>query len=156
MGLIGDIFHKIKHGVTSATHTVVQAAEHGGGSLFNAIKHGGSATVHVLKRGGEAVYSGVLKPVARAVTPAATYVAKEAESFGKSGMDMAHAVVDTAVGTQQSIATVAAGAGQLGTRLEDGVGDASEGLGGFLKNSSSWLLVGGGVLLVSLVVLRVA
>ena len=100
--------------------------------------------------------SGVLKPVARAATPAANHIAKEEESFGKSAMDLAHATVDTAVGTQQSIATVAAGAGQLGTRLESGLGDASEGLGGFLKNSSSWLLVGGGVLLVSLVILRVA
>ena len=102
------------------------------------------------------MYSGVLKPVAHTATLAATYVAKEAESFRKSAVDLAHATVDTVLGTQQSIATVAAGAGQLGTRLESGVGDASEGLGGFLKNSSSWLLVGGGVLLVSLVVLRVA
>jgi hypothetical protein len=71
-------------------------------------------------------------------------------------MDLAQMTVDTAVGTQRSIAPVAAGAGQLGTRLESGVGDASEGLGGFLKNSSSWLLVGGGVLLMSLVVICVA
>ena len=71
-------------------------------------------------------------------------------------MDLAHVTVNMAMGTQQRIATVAAGAGQLGTHLESGVGDVSIGLGGFLKNSSSWLLVGGGVLHVSLVVLCVA
>jgi hypothetical protein len=151
-----DRWNAFKHGISSAAHTVVHAAKRGAGSLFSAVKHAGSATVQVLKRGGQAAYSGVLKPVARAAAPAANYITKEAESFRKSAMDTAYATVDTAVGTHQSIATVAAGAGQLGTCLKSGVGNASEGLGGFLKNSSSWLLVGGGVLLVSLVVLRVA
>ena len=151
-----DTWNVLKHGITSITHTVVHAVKHSGGSLSNAVKHGGSATVQVLKRAGQAAYSGVLKPVAHAAAPAANYIAKGAESFVKSAMDLVHATANTAVGTQQSIATVAAGVGQLGTRLEPSVGDASIGIGGFLKNSSSWSLVGGRVLLMSLAVLCVA
>ena len=149
-----DFLHTVKHGLASATHVVVDGVQKGAGSLFNAAKHGGEAVVHVIKKGGSAVYNSVVKPVGQAVAPAATYIATEAESFGQSGVDLAHATVDTVVGTQQSIAMVAKNAGQMGTRVETGLGDASAGLGKFLESSSSWWLVGGGVLLVSLVVLR--
>ena len=64
------------------------------------------------------------------------------------------ALVCTCTRVVTFIASIAVGAGQLGTRIESGVGDASADLGGFLKHSRSWWLVGGGVLLVSLVVLR--
>ena len=80
---------------------------------------------------------------------------KEAESFGKSGLDLAHATVDTVVASQQSIATIAGGTCKLGTRVEEGVGNAIAGLGDFLQNGTSWWLVGGGVILSAIIVLRV-
>jgi hypothetical protein len=43
----------------------------------------------------------------------------------------------------------------LGTRVEEGVGNATAGLGDFLQNSTSWWLVGGGVILAAIIVLRV-
>jgi hypothetical protein len=43
----------------------------------------------------------------------------------------------------------------LGTRVEKGVGNATAGLGDFLQNGTSWWLVGGGVILAAIIVLRV-
>jgi hypothetical protein len=74
-----DFLHKVKHGLSSATHVVLHGVEEGAGSLFNAAKHGGETVVHVITRGGSATYNHVLKPVGKGLAPAATYVAKEAE-----------------------------------------------------------------------------
>jgi hypothetical protein len=105
----------------------------------------------------------VLEPVAKAVVvplytkavkPTAEFVGREVGAFGKKGLDFAEATVDIAVNTQQSIGQIAKNAGTLGTQAEQGLGSASVGLGSFLQDGVSWWLVGGGVVLVALVVLR--
>ena len=105
----------------------------------------------------------VLEPVAKtvvvplykkAVKPTAEFVGKEVGAFGKKGLDYAEATVDIAVNTQQSIGQIAKSAGTFGTQVEQGLGSASVGLGSFLQDGVSWWLVGGGVVLVALVVLR--
>jgi len=131
----------IKHGFRSAASWTEHTAEHTAGSLFKTAKHGGEAVAHAAQ--------------SLAKSKPGKFVVKEAESFGKSGLDLAHATVDTVVATQQSIATIAGGAGTLGTRVEEGVGNATAGLGDFLQNGTSWWLVGGGVILAAIIVLRV-
>ena len=121
----------IIHGFRSAASWTEHTAEHTAGSLFKTAKQGGEAVAHAAQ--------------SLAKSKPAKFVVKEAETFGKSGLDLAHASVDTVVATQQSIATIAGGAGKLGTRVEEGVGNATAGLGDFLQNSTSWWLVGGGV-----------
>jgi hypothetical protein len=130
-----------KHGFRSAASWTEHAAEHTAGSLFNTAKYGGEAVAHAAQ--------------SLAKSKPAKFVVKEAETFGKSGLDLAHATVDTVVASQQSIATIAGGAGTLGTRVEEGVGNATACLGDFLQNGTSWWLVGGGVILVAIIVLRV-
>ena len=72
--------------------------------MFKIAKHGGEAVAHVAQSLAKS------KPAKLAV--------KEAETFGKSGLDLAHATVGTVVASQQSIATIAGNAGKLGTRVE--------------------------------------
>ena len=84
----------------------------------------------------------------------AKFVEKEVGAFGKKGLDYAEATVDIAANTQQSIGQIAKNAGTLGTQVEQGFGSASVGLGSFLQNGVSWWLVGGGIALVALIVLR--
>lgn len=77
----------IKHGFRSAASWTEHTAEHTVGSLFKTAKHGGEAVT--------------LAAQSLAKSKPAKFVVKEAETFGKSGLDLAHATVDTVVASQK-------------------------------------------------------
>ena len=138
----------------------IKDAWHAGTHLAQNIEH---SVVGTVKTAAIAVDHAVLEPVAKtvvvplykkAVKPTAKFIGKEVGAFGKKGLDYAEATVDIAVNTQQSIGQIAKNAGTLGTQVEQGLGSASVGLGSFLQDGVSWWLVGGGVVLVALIVLR--
>jgi len=74
-------------------------------------------------------------------------VVAEGIKVAKKGEAFVEANVDTAVNLQQSMATAAGGLGKFATNVEQGVG-------GFLGNSWSYVLIGGGVLAVAFMMRR--
>ena len=127
--------HKVEHGLNSAykttTHGLISAA---------------SATVHVVEKATKPVYEHVLKPVGEDIGKKATKYEEKAEAF-------LGANIDTVVGTQQAIAAMAQNASSVGVQFEDSFGQASQGLGSFLKSGLSWYLVAGGGAIVAMFVL---
>ena len=127
MGWFQHAFHDIKHGIKTATSSVANTV----------VKPAIVATATV----GGSVYDHVVKPVAHDTKKAAQFVVDEGYKFGKKGEELISAEADVMVNTQQSIATAVGGLGNFATNVETGVG-------GFLENSWSYLLIGGGVLAV--------
>ena len=131
MGLF-KIFHNVKHTFRKAGEGVVQTVAK---PVFVA-----SNTV------GGAVYDHVVKPVAHDVAKATQFVVDEGAKIGGKGEEMAMAQADVFINTEKSIATAVGGLGGFANQVESGVG-------GFLENSWSYLLIGG-VVLGAFVVLR--
>ena len=139
---------RISKAWSSGTH-LVHNVEH---SVIGTAKNAAITLDHVVL---EPVAKTVVVPLYKnAVKPAVEFVGKEVGAFGKKGIDYVEATVDIAVNTQQSMGQTAKNAGTLSTQVEQEFGSASVGLGSFLQNGVSWWLVGGGVVLVALVVLR--
>ena len=125
MGWFQHAFHDVKHGLKTATNSVVHEVA----------KPAFVATATV----GGAVYDHVLKPVAHDAKKAAQFVVDKGGKFGRKGEDFLSAEADVMINTEQSIATAVGGLGEFATKVETGVG-------GFLENSWSYLLIGGAVL----------
>ena len=131
MGLF-KIFHNVKHTFRKAGEGVVQTVVK---PVFVA-----SNTVT------GTVYDHVVKPVTHDVVKATQFVVDEGVKIGGKGEEMAMAQADVFINTEKSLATAVGGLGGFATKVESGVG-------GFLENSWSYLLIGG-VVLGAFVVLR--
>ena len=86
-----------------------------------------------------AVYDHVLKPIAHDTKKATQFVVDEGSKFEKKGEQFVSAEADVMVNTEQSMATAIGGLGKFSTEVE-------EGLGGLLKNSWSYVLIGGAII----------
>ena len=143
MGWFMNAFHTVGHGLTTVTDTV------GGGltkvgnyaaSAAHAAYNAGSKVVRPVyqatKTATGAVFDHVVKPVAN-----------EGMKFANKGEAFAMANVDTVVNLQQRMAMAAGELGAFANNVEQGVS-------GFLQNSWSYVLIGGGVLAVALLLQR--
>ena len=137
-----EIFDSIKHLASSAAHGLKKAVT----KTTHGLSSAASATLHVVKKIAKPVYEHALKPVGEAI-------GKKAGKYAGKAEDFLDANIDTVVGTQQAIAAMAQNAGSVGVQFEDGLGQASKGLGSFLESGLSWYLVAGGGAIVALLVL---
>ena len=92
------------------------------------------------------VYNHAVKPIAHDAKKATQFVVDKTAKFGKKGEQFLSAEADLVVNTNKSLATAVGGLGNFATNVETGVG-------GFLGNSWSYVIIGGGVL-AALVFLR--
>ena len=124
MGWFKHAFHDVKHAFKDA-----------GGAVKTVVKPVIVATNTV----AGSVYDHAVKPIAHDVTKATQFVVDEGLKFGGKGEQFLSAQADVVVNTEQSLATAVGGLGSFATNVETGVG-------GFLENSWSYVLIGGAVL----------
>ena len=127
MGLF-RVFHNVKHAFKTAGSTIIKGGK-------EVVKPAFVATNTV----AGAVYDHVLKPVAHDAKKATQFVVDEGSKFAKKGEQFLSAEADVLVNTEQSMATAIGGLGKFSTEVE-------EGLGGLLKNSWSYVLIGGAII----------
>ena len=128
MGFFKHAFHDVKHFGKNVGKTIAADTRSITKPVFRATN-----TV------AGSVYTHAIKPLAYDTKKASQFVVDEAMKFGKKGEQFASAQADVVVNTEKSLATAVQGLGGFATSVETGVG-------GFLENSWSYVLIGGAVL----------
>jgi len=136
MGWFSNAFHSVTH---SIGHGLTQAKNAVGSGLTKAGHYASTATNYVGSTIVPPVYKAAKTVTGQVFDHVVKPVAAEGMKFAKKGEAFVMANVDTAVNLQQSVATAAGGLGNFATNVEQGVG-------GFLGNLWSYVLIGEGVL----------
>lgn len=144
MGWFSNAFHSVTH---SIGHGLTQVKNAVGSGLTKAGHYASTAANYVASDVVPPVYQATKTVTGQAFDHIVKPVVAEGMKFAKKGEAFVSANVDTAVNLQQSIATAAGGLGNFATNVEQGVG-------GFLGNSWSYVLIGGGVLAVAFLMRR--